>query len=270
MVESFISEKFLAPMCSYYTPEATLVYAVILVAAVYGIYRFLERVKIKIDEKFFLAVLPFIIYGGTTRALRDHNFYQGYLFCSPLIYVVIFSIAFSLLILGLFIQRKTGVEYYKTMLVGGTVLVLYNVTMIHISNWWAFVLILSFTSFWAAVSFSIHKVIGKLNSGILSAHMLDASSSFVSVAFFGYCEQHVLTGMITGAYCSVLPFSMPFAPWLIFPLKLAVILPALLLIDRYSENKNQANFLKLIVLILGLALGTRNALTVSMSAIHSG
>ena len=49
-----------------------------------------------------------------------------------------------------------------------------------------------------------------------------------------------------------------------FALKIAVILPVLMIIDRYSDDRFFTNFLKIIILILGLALGIRDILTVSM------
>lgn len=88
MLEEFINENFITPLCSYYTPIGTITYGLILVLAVVGTYKLLKKLKIKIDKKFFIGLLPFIIYGGWTRALRDHELgiYQSNLFCSPPIY----------------------------------------------------------------------------------------------------------------------------------------------------------------------------------------
>lgn len=263
MVIEWINEKFLQPMCYYYTLEATLIYGLLLVAAVFSTYKILQKMKIKIDKNFAIALLPFILFGGSARALRDHDFFQGYLFCSPLIYFIIFAITFASLIAAIIIQKKIKkikIEYYKTLFAIGFALLLYNITMISIKNWFGFSVIIGLTIFWASLFFGLHKFFPKLlsltNSGILSAHLLDASSTFTALTFFGYYEQHVLPTFLIGLA----------GPWVMFPLKIFVVLPVLLLIDKYGEDKQFKNFLKIIILILGLALGTRDFLTVSMRA----
>lgn len=258
MLLDFFNEKFLQPMCHYYTLEATLVYGVLLVIAVYGTYKLLEKLKIKTDKSFFLALLPFIIYGGSTRALRDHDFYQGYLFCSPIIYFIVFALALSSLLIALFLQKKFNIQYHKTMIVIGSLFILYNIGMISINNYIAFFYILSLTALWGIIFFGLRrfypKIISKINAGIITAHLFDASSTFTALSFFGYYEQHVLPTF----------FINIFGPWIMFPLKIFIVLPVLLIIDKHSKDKQFNNFLKIIILILGLALGTRDFLTVSM------
>jgi uncharacterized membrane protein len=49
-----------------------------------------------------------------------------------------------------------------------------------------------------------------------------------------------------------------------FPLKIAVILLALYVIDRYIEDKTIKNMLKLAILILGISTGLRDLLSLIM------
>src|SRR3989344_4809873 len=132
--EDFIQEKFVAPLCQYYTLEATIAYGVILVLAVVGIYNGLQKMNVRIDRYFFYGVIPFIIYGGWTRALRDHNLYQGWWFCSPPIYVVIAAIAGMAMVVGLYVQKKWKLPYWKFMAGVASVLILYNLTLTKITN----------------------------------------------------------------------------------------------------------------------------------------
>ncbi len=258
----WLNEKFLQPMCNYYTLEATLVYGLLLVAAVFGTYKLLKKLKIKINRQFALALLPFILFGGSARALRDHGFFQGYLFCSPLIYFVVFAITLASLLAAILIQKKFRFQYHKSMFAAGALLLLYNISMISISNWFGFSVIIGLTTFWAILFFGLHRLFPKklsfANSGIMVSHLLDASSTFTALTFFGYYEQHVLPNFLINI----------FGPWVMFPLKIFVVLPVLLLIDKYGEDKQFTNFLKIIILILGLALGTRDFLTVSMRAFN--
>jgi uncharacterized membrane protein len=93
-------------------------------------------------------------------------------------------------------------------------------------------------------------VFTKVNSAILSFHMLDASATFASLSFFGYSEQHVLPNLL-------IPYLGPAS---MFLLKLLVLIPVLYIIDRETEPGNFRNFLKTAIIILGLAPGLRDLL----------
>jgi uncharacterized membrane protein len=259
-VVAWFTENFLTPLCRYYTPAATLTYGLILVAAVAGLYKLLQKLRIKIDRNFFIGLLPFIIYGGWTRALRDHGLgiYQQWWWCSPPIYILITGIALTTLGAGIILQKYTKIKYYQVWLVVGTALLIYNASLTAITNWYAVGMILGLVGIWAAIFFGFHyfkpKLLSLPNAGIIVAHLLDASASFTAIQFFGYYEQHVLPGFLIGLT----------GPWIMFPLKIIVVLAVLLAIDKYSNDKFFNNFLKIVILILGLALGMRDFLTVGM------
>jgi len=108
------------------------------------------------------------------------------------------------------------------------------------------------------VFFGIHKIKPKLlsieNTGILTSHLFDASATFTALTFFGYYEQHVLPSFLIDI----------FGPWIMFPLKIIVVWAVLALIDRSKEDIFFKRFLKIIILILGLSLGIRDFLTISL------
>ena len=263
MLEEFINENFLKPLCHYYTPIGTITYGIVLVLAVVGTYKLIKKLKVNIDKKFFLGLLPFIIYGGWTRALKDYDLgiYQNSLFCSPPIYFVIFLMVLSSLLLGLSIERiakKKKFSYEKTMLIIGTGLLLYNVTLTSITNFFAFSFVLFLVSIWSLLFFGIHKIKPKLlsleNAGILVSHLFDASSTFTALTFFGFNEQHVLPTFLINIA----------GPWIMFPLKIVVVWFVLDIIDKSKEDIFFKRFLKIIILILGLPLGLRDFLTISL------
>lgn len=258
MFSEWLSQKFIEPLCSYYTLEATIVYAIILAGAVYGTYMLLRKLDVKIDRNFLIGILPFIIFGGWTRALRDHGMYEGWWWCSPPIYFMIFAAALGSLLAGLWLQKKKITEYHKVMLAVGIALLLYNLSLTTITNWAGFATIAAIAIVWAIIFFGFHRLKPKLlsleNAGIVVAHLFDASATFTALSFYGYYEQHVLPTFLIDL----------FGPWVMFALKIAVILPVLMIIDRYSDDRFFTNFLKIIILILGLALGIRDILTVSM------
>lgn len=263
ILENFINENFLTPLCRYYTPIGTLTYGIALIVAFLGTYSLLRRLKIKIDKKFFLALLPFIIYGGWTRALRDYGlgiYGQSDLFCSPPIYFFVYAVTLASLLIGLLIERKTKVNYEKTMIVIGAVLLLYNLSLTTIRNFYGFGIIFGLIGAWSLIFYGVHRFRSKLlsveNMGILIAHLLDASSTFTALTFFGFYEQHVLPNLFIQ--------TLGFGPWAMFPLKIAVVWPVLYYIDKSKEDKLLKGFLKIVILILGLALGIRDLLSVSM------
>jgi uncharacterized membrane protein len=102
-----------------YTLVSELTYGVILVVALYGIYKLLKKLKITIDWKFCLALMPYILFGPVTRVLEDTVYFNEpfvYWFISPLIYFQIAAYALFFLIVGWYIgnssKKKTDEKRY--------------------------------------------------------------------------------------------------------------------------------------------------------------
>lgn len=256
----FFQEYFLEPMGHYYTLYATVVYAILFVAAIYLTYKYILKKRIRIDKNFMFSLVPFILLGGTMRALEDAGFYYGYLFVSPGIYVTIFIITILSLITSLGLAKYFKKPYWHFLFGIGSVLLFYNIVqvlIIGVKNPQAFFMISGLMFVWSIIFFSIShffpKYLSRINLVILLSHLLDASSSFVAVTFFNYREQHVVAGFLSN-----------FGLWTLFPLKIVVVWLTLFAIDRYVKEKEFQIWLKIAVLLLGLALGTRNLLSVSM------
>jgi len=310
---STLYDYFIAPIMQngWYNPVNTMTYAIILVIAVFAVFRLLKRMDIAIDRNFFLAILPFVFWGSSARVLKDAataNALSGpaqAIFASPFwvtpgSYIITFSLALLVLLLSLLIQRITmpsvpnninfgtgitpydfqqsrsvasgggpagsgGLAYWKSMLAAGILLCAVNVAMMPVVSWHPFLLVGGITAAWALVFYLPHllplaskrldfgrlkELFSPVNSGILSAHLFDASATFVALSYFGYLEQHVVPRLF-------IPFMGPAA---MFFLKLVVVIPVLYLIDRYAEKGSFRNFLKICVLILGLAPGLRDVL----------
>lgn len=92
-----------------YTILSELTYGIILVFALYGLYKLLKKLDIRIDWYFCLALLPYILFGPVTRVLEDTNFFSEpyvYWFISPLIYFQTTLYVLIFLILGYSLQKK--------------------------------------------------------------------------------------------------------------------------------------------------------------------
>ncbi len=249
-------------MGHYYTLPNTVVYSLIFAAAVYLVYRYvLKKMNFRVDEKFMLSLVPFIFLGGIMRALEDAGFYQGFFFVSPGIYITVFFIALGSLLFSSLAEKYFKKKYWKIMLVIGTILCLTNLYFVlsfGIKNWNGIAMVLGLVTFWSLLFGLIHlkfpKYLSRQNFPILVSHLFDGSSTFVALTFFSYMEQHVLPRFL-------ISFT---GPWVMFPLKIAIVWPVLLLIDRHVDDKEFRIWLKIAVLILGLALGTRDILKLGM------
>jgi uncharacterized membrane protein len=272
---SIIDEYFLNPILSngWFNPLNTVVYGIILIVAVYFVFKLLRRMKIKIDRHFLYAILPFIFWGSSTRVLHDAafsgaltgslgEFYNLPVFPTPGSYFITFTLAIIVLFISLGIQKYLKYPYWKVMAGTGIVLGVINVLMFPSADLYPRALIGGVTLAWTGLFFGltyigerydlrrIRQLFSLENSGILSVHMLDATSTWAALSFFGYLEQHVLPRFLIDLV----------GPWAMFPLKLAVLIPVLYVIDRYTEPGDFRNFLKIVIIILGLAPGLRDLL----------
>jgi len=275
----FLSEYFLNPILSngWFNPVNSLVYGIILVVAVYFVFKLLKRMHIHIDRHFLYAITPFIFWAAITRVLHDAAFSGALkgdigaffllpIFPTPGSYFITFTLALSVLVISLTVQKysRAKLPYWKTMAGIGAALSIIEFALIPKFDLIPVGMILGITDLWTLLFFLLHKFSVSLkkdsvmktlkqiftldNSAILSAHMLDASATFVALAFFGYAEQHPLPR-------TLIEFSNPAA---MFLLKLVVLIPVLYIIDRYAEKGEFKNFMKIVIFILGLAPGLRD------------
>lgn len=259
MPQNFIQTYFLDPIArgGWFNPVNTLVYGLILILAAFGVYKLLEKLKIPIDSRFALAILPFIFWGSSTRVLRDAGFHTSPYFVTPGSYFITFALAFAVFLISLLIQKRTSFPYWKSMLIAGTALSITNLLFLPITTLLPLAIIIP-TAVLLTLPFLLthrfipaaRKTLSLGNIGILSAHFLDAAATVTALSLFGYLEQHVVPRLL-------LPH---LGPGSMFFLKAAVVLPVLWIIDHYAEEPSFRNFLKIIVLILGLAPGLRDLL----------
>ncbi len=249
-------------MGHYYTVPNTIVYSIVFVLFVYFVYKyFIKKTKIKVDKGFMLAVVPYIFLGGIMRSLEDSEFYRGVFFVSPGIYITILFITVFSILLSILMEKYTGKDYKRYMIAIGSALCVfhfYQVLEFGIKNWngvlMVFILVLIWSIVFGLVHLKFPKYLSKVNYPILVSHLFDGSATFVALSFFGYGEQHVLPRLLIN-------FS---GPWIMFPLKIIVVWPILYIIDKEVDDEQFKTWLKIAVLILGLALGLRDVLKLGM------
>jgi uncharacterized membrane protein len=235
----------------------TITWAVILIFAVILIYRFLEK-RIEIDEKFVYSNIPYIVFGSSLRVAEDAGFLEppiSYLFMTPFIYLLIFCIAFPTLLLSI---RKFGKDYYKTYALIGTIsalaILLLLVFNLDIVNGWVIpsgiALSLVATTLFYGVALFERRMRNKLSYLVLFSHMLDGFETYFGINFLGYWELHVLPRFLIEKFGAV---SLPVA-------KFGVFLCILYLVDTSDESERLKNFVKFVLVVLGLAPGLRDGI----------
>ncbi len=266
----FIDTFFIHPLVegTGYNVVNTATFAVILIAAAFGVYKLLKKLKIKIDRNFLIGVIPFVALGGILRSWEDFSEATGtarnFLFVSPLIYVTIFVVAFVLLMVSIAAAKisKNKISYYKIWFVLGAVIDIFFIAQLRFANAFAFFMVLIITVIWVVlfviVKFIARKKLPKLsafltseNMFIILVHLFDAATTFVALQYLGYFEQHVLPGFLIGLA----------GAWAMFLLKIVVVPIVLYFFDREMKEEKELEkrtFLKLVVLILGLGPGLRN------------
>jgi uncharacterized membrane protein len=258
MILDYIQENFIY-LHPGYTVLNTVVFGIILGISILLIIKMFEYIK-KDPADLMIPLVPFIFFGSSARALVDNNIYPlTYLLVTPGIYVLTGLMAIGTVLASVLIEKKTKFDFRYTIFAVGAVLCLPNIIFMGPVNLIATLQVLGVWAFISSIFILLRNKWGllkdKFNLSVLMAHLFDASSTYIAVDFYGYNEQHVLPNALTGLVGSAI---------VMFPLKIAVILGALYIIDTYIEDRTVANMLKLAIFILGLAPGLRNFLSLIM------
>lgn len=268
-VSSFLQRYFVDPIIqgNGYNIYNTAVYAIIFVLMAFGIYKLLKHYKIVIDTYFLIGVTPYIALGGILRVLQDAGITKTYVFVTPLIYFFVLAIALTFLGLAISLQRlkKSPInDYWKTWAMLGAGSCLIALAFLSFRNLLGGGLIIGVFVLWVFLFLGLRhfakrtrKLLSWENMMVLLAHVFDATTTFVSIQFFPYTEQHVVAGAVIDA---IGPIGM-------YVLKIPVILAVLYLLDKELPTKiltkdysQERTFIKLAILVLGLGPGIRNAL----------
>jgi len=255
-----IIEKYYIDPIRYgtgYNVVNTLTYAIILVIVAALLLKLIVKLNIKIDKKFIFALFPFMIFGGTARALVDGEIFPHTpLLITPGIYVTVSALTLSCTTVGLFLRKKY--DFNKILLFSGSIfaginiiLVVMNIEIIKpLLIILGLVLIIMIPIYLFTLKF---KTFLNGNLYLIAAHVFDASTTFTGIHFYNYWEQHVLPSFLIGIT----------GAWIMFPIKIFIVILALY-IAKDIEDENVKNFLKLIIFILGTGPGTRNLSRISM------
>ncbi len=280
MISDFIYKYYIDPirMGQPYNIVDTLTYAVILVIGVYLLYRWMSQstwlsdIGFKIDTGFILATLPYVFLGGVLRVVQDTGMITGdlqFLLVTPLIYLVLFFYTITMLFLSRFITlqglTKNFLTFYAFAGIISTVIVSLVLLAWGINNAHVDLFVLSIIPLmaitatllvWACMRYVLiwKYVTDPLYLTLLFGQLLDASATSYGIDLHPsvrYIEQHVVgSGLI----------ELTHTAFVMFPLKLVVLFPAIYIMELYRKEANPAfwHLVLLAMIVVGFAPGIRD------------
>lgn len=273
MIWDFIYKYYVGPTLNGepYTIVDTLTYAIILILAVYLVYRWLKNTGIDIDKEFIVSTIPFVILGGLLRVVEDTGIIPrpwNVILVTPVIFFVVFFITITILVIARTLEKKGLItSYTKGYAAGGicaciittAVLTYYGITETRIAlNVLVTILgmaTVSSAAVWGLLRYGLKwsftdNILYKL---LIFGHLLDASATSYGIDLheLTYVEVHVVGSHLIEATGTA--FSM-------FALKLAVIIPAIYVLEMYRKEGNSQlwHLIILAMIVVGMAPGIRD------------
>ena len=279
MISDFIYKYYIDPIKTgqAYNIIDTLTYAIILVIGIYLIYRWMSSpdymadVGFRFDGGFILATIPYIILGGVLRVIEDTGMITSdwrFLLITPLIYFVLFFFTISMMYLARFLTLRGITSFITFYALAGTVaLVISSLILLAWSMTQngvdllilAIIPLMAVTAtaiVWAVMRYALGWMYVKdpLYLTLLFGQLLDASATSYGIDIHPhvqYVEQHVVGSAL---------IDMTGTAFVMFPLKLLVLFPAVYVMQQYRKEANPAfwHLVILAMIVVGFAPGVRD------------
>ena len=280
MISDFIYKYYIDPirLGQPYNIVDTLTYAIILVIGVYLLYRWLSTstwlsdIGFKIDTTFILATLPYVVLGGVVRVIEDTGMITGdlkFLLITPLIYFVLFFYTIALLFLSRYLTlhglTKNILSFYfwagvVSVIVASLILVAWSTTHhgvdLSVLSIILLMAIAATTLVWAFMRYVCRweYVRDPLYITLIFGQLFDASATSFGIDLhpaLQYMEVHVVGSQL---------INLTGTAFVMFPLKLLVLFPAVYIMQLYRKEANPAfwHLVLLAMIVVGFAPGIRD------------
>ena len=275
-----------------FTWVSEIVYGLMVLIALYWLYKLIKRWDISFDWHIFIALLPYIILGTVTRVLEDSSFFVEpwvYWFITPLIYIQIVLWVLIFFGLGYYLQKRWKHRYVtlpNILFTGGFFILLpflFFMGQWFIGNQWSinhgvrfdiFVLIFALVSLITLGVYAVSRFFknnekirifsNPLNLAMIASHMIDGITSYVSIydplkmGLPIYIEKHPASDILMQIWPPLFPI-----------VKLLLIIFVIYVFDvlykeELKDHRQFVNILKIVIFILGFAPGLRDLLRVMM------
>ena len=112
-----------------YTTISTISYAIVLVFMLVGVLLLLRAMNVRMTERFYYALVPYMLLGGALRVVEDVNvaflradegmllsYPAAALIISPFIYFVVFAFTLAALVVVIYLARRDVFDEYEPAL----------------------------------------------------------------------------------------------------------------------------------------------------------
>jgi len=276
MVREFIEQYFIKPIYTSagYNIYNTIIYGALLLTGAYGVAKLLKRLEVKMDEKLFIAALPFIVFGGLLRALEEFARITGAgllpvsaLFLTPGIYLLVAFLAIASLTAARYFRRA---NYASLMAVVGWFLViaafsllLYDLLLVYAGSvpeialrppiFFLILLAAAVITLIGATVLKSLRIMRRENLIIFSGFALEVAAVTLAVYLLSYTVAQPETRVLLNHGTLFYPF-----------FKLGLVLGSIYLVEGVPREEETHWLSKLLLLALGLPMGIHNSLQVLM------
>ncbi len=267
----FINRNFIEGLINdtSYNHFDMITYVIILFVGIYVVQKLLNKLRIKIDEQFVIATIPYIFMGSVFRVIEDADLLKPpvkYFFITPLIYFVIFAICFGTLLLTRYLEKiqKIKDHIYAYALAGaalslaGIAILIFNSSFNLNINILAYSLVPALILTWIVQKVSpaigMTYVRSKMYSFAIFSFLLDSFTTYIGVDMLGYTNKHPFSSFLTsffGTGAILIPLSLILALVIVFLLEKD---------SRDDQDKSEKYMLALTLIVLGFSMGARNLL----------
>jgi len=247
-----VLEYFLEPLKEGYTLEKTLILALIFVFSAFLVYKFLKKIRVKIDRYFSFSIFFFILFGSSIRVLVDLEYFFSIIFVTPNIWIFVSLLTIFSLLLSKFFEKKFKIKYYK----------IFSAIGISISLPFLFLVLLNFKNYlglFLTILFSIPALVifkvlklNSSNSVTIFSQYFDGIVAYISIKFFSdkLIEQHLFANIIFSIFPELFPVVKFLIPFFI-----------VYFLDKEKGFDNfQKNFIKMVIAIHGFSISIRSFL----------
>jgi uncharacterized membrane protein len=278
---AFINEYFIYPMrypASYlpYNIFNTAAFAVAALLSAWLLRKIIaKKLRIPIDENFYFAVFPYLLFGGFFRVAEDAKIlpretviggYSFFPFITPGIYLISFLLICAFLAASHRLSKRENFlgNFKKAGWALAACAALY--ISISVGKFPNYLLGISIVALAAACAIAF-KIIDRAASksaakpselATVFSQSLDGAATFAGLQFAGYTEQHVLGNMVIGS----------FGPFSFFLLK-AAFAWAVVWVARREFGASEADrqlktYFLLLITIFGIGPGTRDFFRIAL------
>lgn len=258
-IKNFLLTYFWIPVIRenvHYNIPNTLVYSLLFaVLAIYIGYRIVEMLDLELDWKFCLGLSPYVVFAAALRSAEDIGAISSYFFTTPFIFLFLVPFVLILLYLGKFLELKYDIPYYKFWFLTGLISSGFVISFHDFGNPIGFLMVLGVAAAWFLPLFYLKKKklfeLNRMEVFLpLSAHLWDASVTFVATKFFPFVEVHVLGSFLIEKFGSIA----------MFPMKIIFIVPMTYYVWKEVEYPMR-NYVLILIAIFGFGTGTRDFIT---------